>query len=151
MTFGMNTILPAASDATSDQASTKRRKSNEHFADLTGVLSALLDREGERALGSRWTSCRANPAGKRCSSAQSASIGYLLAVRADPVTWRLVLLPPEGARELLRERIERARAAVVAELARLIEQTYEPVGGRRSPDPELTASSMSALAITGPG
>jgi hypothetical protein len=64
----------------------------------------------------------------------------LRAVRTDPVTWRLVLVPPEGAPALLRERIAAARAAVVAQLA-------APVGPRAgSPDPELTARALSAMA-----
>ena len=72
--------------------------------------------------------------------------GYLAAVRSDPVTWRLILLPPEGAPEFLRDRVEQARAAVVAQLAELIARAYAPQGGQTSPDPELTASSLSALA-----
>ena len=35
--------------------------------------------------------------------------GYLRAVESDPVTWRLVLVPPEGAPGLLR-RADRRRA-----------------------------------------
>jgi hypothetical protein len=62
------------------------------------------------------------------------------------VTWRLILVPSEGAPEFLRDRVEQARASVVAHLAGLIAQAYEPHGGQTSPDPELTANSMSALS-----
>jgi hypothetical protein len=62
---------------------------------------------------------------------------YLQAVESDPVTWRLVLVPPEGAPSLLRERIAAGRAAVVGQLA-------GAVAG--SPDPELTARALSAVA-----
>jgi hypothetical protein len=75
-----------------------------------------------------------------------ALAGYLRAVRSDPITWRLVLMPPDGAPTFLHERIATARAAVVALLARLIENAFTPRGGQRSPDPELTAHSMSALS-----
>lgn len=119
----------------------------EHFSDLGGLLRALFDREGDRALG-QLTSFM--PHAGQCDDVTEvvlgALAGYLAAVRSDPVTWRLMLMPPEGAPEFLRARVAQARAAVVAQLAELISQAYEPHGGQRSPDPELTASSMSALA-----
>ena len=46
-----------------------------------------------------------------------ALTAYLEAVRADPDTWRLVLMPQEGAPRLLHERIAAGRAAVIARLA----------------------------------
>jgi AcrR family transcriptional regulator len=131
----------------------------EHFSDLSGVLHALLDREGGRALDQLESFMPGDSDATDVLDVLLATLtGYLEAVRSDPVTWRLVLMPPEGVPELLRERTEQARAAVVAQLARLIEQAYAPAGGQRSPDPELTASSMSALAdhwarlmLTAPG
>jgi AcrR family transcriptional regulator len=122
----------------------------EHFTDLGGLLSALLDREGGRALAQLVQFMPPVPAGPSAGDVldvlMGALTGYLEAVRSDPVTWQLVLMPPEGAPDFLRERIEQARDAVITQLAGLIEQTYAPAGGQRSPDPELTASSMSALA-----
>ena len=56
------------------------------------------------------------------------------------MTWRLVLMPPEGAPGLLGERIAAGRTAVVAQLA----QAIGPRAG--SPDPELTARALSAVA-----
>jgi AcrR family transcriptional regulator len=120
----------------------------EHFSDLGGLLDALLDREGARALA-QLESFLPGPGddpGQLLDLLLRALEGYLSAVRADPVTWRLILMPPEGAPEFLRARVEQARAAVVAQLAELIANAYEPHGGQTSPDPELTASSMSALA-----
>ncbi len=120
----------------------------EHFSDLGGLLDALLDREGERAL-SQLTSFMPQPGADPehlLDLLLRALEGYLAAVRADPVTWRLILMPPEGAPEFLRDRVEQARAAVVTQLAELIARAYEPHGGQTSPDPELTANSMSALS-----
>ena len=65
-------------------------------------------------------------------------------MRADPVTWRLVLMPPEGAPQLLRDQIRRGRDAVIAALAASVEQGASP--GHASPDPELTARMLSAVA-----
>jgi AcrR family transcriptional regulator len=120
----------------------------EHFTDLEGLLRALLDREGDRALA-QLASFLPGPNAEREEIIElllRGLTGYLDAVRSDPVTWRLVLMPPEGAPPFLHERIAQARTAVVAQLAALIAEAFEPRGGQRSPDPELTASSMSALA-----
>ena len=70
--------------------------------------------------------------------------GYLETVKADPVTWRLVLMPPEGAPEVLRDSITSGRDAVVAALAAIVQPGVTP--GRESPDPELTARLLSANA-----
>jgi AcrR family transcriptional regulator len=120
----------------------------EHFSDLGGLLDALLDREGERALSqlSSFMPRPGNDAEHLLDVLLRALGGYLAAVRADPVTWRLILMPPEGAPAFLRDRVESARSAVVSQLAELIARAYQPHGGQTSPDPELTANSMSALS-----
>jgi AcrR family transcriptional regulator len=123
----------------------------EHFRDLNGLLSALLDREGQRALG-QLTAVMSGvmpdaPSGGGVIEVLMAALtGYLQAVQSDPITWRLVLMPPEGAPEFLHERIAEARSAVVAQLARLVEHAFAGDGGQRSPDPELSAHSMAALS-----
>jgi len=72
---------------------------------------------------------------------------YLEAVRSDPDTWRLVLMPQEGAPASLRERIAQGRTAVVARLALAIGPGFGP--GGEPPDPELTARMLSAFADEG--
>jgi len=118
-----------------------------HFGDLDRLLAALVDREEGRAIAQLTailpTVAQAG-AGDRGELLLGALRGYLDAVRTDPVTWRLVLMPPEGAPAALRERIARGRAAVVAHLAGLIGPGFAP--GRATPDPELTARTLSALA-----
>ena len=69
-----------------------------------------------------------------------AQRAYLEAVVADPVTWRLVLLPQDGAPELLRDRIQEGRALIREALATLVRPALD------SPDPELTARMLQALA-----
>jgi len=61
-------------------------------------------------------------------------------VREDPGTWRLVLMPQEGAPRLLAERITAGRAAVVARLAAAIGPDAGLV------DPELSAHMLRAYA-----
>lgn len=128
-----------------------------HFGDLTGLFQALIDRQTERALGQLADVLPTDLAsGDPREQLLSGLRGYLNAVREDPETWRLVLMPPEGAPSSLHERIEAGRAAVVSQLAGAV----RPEDGARasSPDPELTARMLSAvsdeaarLVLTDPG
>jgi AcrR family transcriptional regulator len=106
-----------------------------HFDDLAALLDALVERETLRAL---LQLREVLPAG--VDDLIAAFEGYLEAVRSDPVTWRLVLVTPDGAPTLLRRRIAAGRAAVVEQLAAAV----GPRAG--SPDPELTARALSAAA-----
>jgi AcrR family transcriptional regulator len=114
-----------------------------HFRDLPGLLDALVKREGLRALGQLG---EVLPAALSESDPRERLVlalgGYLEAVRADPDTWRLVLMPPEGAPQVLHDEIARGRAAVVGQLAAAL----GPGAGAAAPDPELTARLLSALA-----
>jgi AcrR family transcriptional regulator len=116
-----------------------------HFHDLGGLLEAMLSRETTRAQAqltrilppSDWQ-------GSSREMLLGALRGYLEVVRADPVTWRLVLMPQEGAPEILHEQIGRGRAEVLAILAELVRPGLVP--GRAVPDPVLTARTLSTLA-----
>jgi AcrR family transcriptional regulator len=111
-----------------------------HFEDLGALLEALVERETLRALTQLGEFMPGELGDDPREGLVAALRGYLHAVESDPVTWRLVLVPPEGAPGLLGERIAAGRAAVVAQLAAAI----GPVAG--SPDPELTARALSAVA-----
>jgi AcrR family transcriptional regulator len=145
---GADGLHAVSIDRVAREAGISRPIVYEHFSDLGGLLHALLDREGKRALEQLTAVLPREPdaGGDVLDVLMEALSGYLRAVQSDPVAWRLVLMPPEGAPGFLHERIAQARAAVVALLARLIENAFAPRGGQRSPDPELTAHSMSALA-----
>jgi AcrR family transcriptional regulator len=106
-----------------------------HFRDLAGLLDALVARESARALGQLETVL---PSGDLLQALHA----YLEAVRADPDTWRLVLMPQEGAPRLLHDRIAQGRAAVVARLA----HSLAPGMSDEAPDPELVAHMLSAYA-----
>jgi AcrR family transcriptional regulator len=115
-----------------------------HFDDLPGVLEALVDREGARALGQLAEVLpRDLTSGDPGENLIAGLRGYLAAAEADPVTWRLVLMPPEGAPDVLRERVTAGRAAVLAQLAEAVGGGF---GAGASPDPELTARMLSTLA-----
>jgi AcrR family transcriptional regulator len=116
-----------------------------HFDDLPGLLEALTERESARALN-QLSSVLLRDLDKR-DPRQELLRGlraYLEAAHADPGTWRLVLMPPEGAPASLRERIAVGRAAVLAQLAEAVRAGFGR--GGESPDPELTAAMLSTFA-----
>ena len=129
-----------------------------HFGDLPAMLEAMVERESERALSQLATILPtelADSAGPR-EDLLGGLRGYLGAVSADPITWKLVLMPTEGAPASLREAIDSGRDAIVAALAEIVRPGLGP--GSESPDPELTARIVSAIAdesarllLTSPG
>jgi len=119
-----------------------------HFRDLPGLLEALIERETARALTQLVGVLPTDLAhGDPRATLLAGLRGYLEAVRADPATWRLVLMPPEGAPAILHDHIARGRAAVVEHLAAAVGPGWGP--GHESPDPELFARTLSAISDEG--
>ena len=119
-----------------------------HFHDLPGLLEALVERETARALAQLVSVLPGDLAhGDPRATLLAGLRGYLEAVSADPATWRLVLMPPEGAPPILHDHIARGRAAVVEQLALAVGPGLSP--GRASPDPELFARTLSAISDEG--
>jgi AcrR family transcriptional regulator len=117
----------------------------EHFGDLHGLLEALVEREMARALAQVSETELGDLTRGDPSALMLESLGtYLSAVAQYPMTWRLVLMPPEGAPELLRKSIVHGRGAVLASLTRAVRPAFTP--DRESPDPEMTARILSAIA-----
>jgi AcrR family transcriptional regulator len=115
-----------------------------HFGDLQGLLEALVERESARALAQLEAVIPTELGdGDPRATLLAAQRGYLEVVASDPDTWRLLLMPTEGAPAILRERITAGRTAVVAQLARAV---AAGLGQARSPDPELTAHMLSATS-----
>ena len=86
----------------------------EHFGDLQGLLEAALASEMDRATAQVTATelgdlSQSDPAEVMLESLRR----YLAAVTENPTTWKLVLMPPEGAPEILRKRIIQGRAAVL--------------------------------------
>jgi AcrR family transcriptional regulator len=117
-----------------------------HFEDLEALLEAMLEREALRALSQLGQILpQSLPQGPGRSGALLAALrGYLETIEADPVTWRLVLMPPEGAPRVLRDTVENGREGVVAVLAQVVGPGLAPENP--SPDPQLTARLLSSLS-----
>ena len=118
-----------------------------HFTDLPGLLEALVEREHARAIEPLAEVIPTEISGDPGEQLLATFRGYLEAVRAEPATWRLTLMPPEGAPEVLHEAIARGRAAVVEQLALALGPALPEA--EDPPDPELTAHMLSTLADEG--
>ena len=116
----------------------------EHFGDLQGLLEAVVEREMSRAFSQvSETALTDLTEGDHRELMLESLRAFLHAVRDHPSTWRLVLMPAEGAPELLRKRLARGRASVLAQLA----QAVRPImRASESPDAELTARVLSAIS-----
>lgn len=134
-------------DAVARAAGITRPIVYQHFGDLTGLLSALVDRESERAISQLRAMLPTDlSSGEPRELLVGALRGFLEAVQADPTTWRLVLMPAEGTPEALRERFVRERAAVTEQLAGAVDPYFTLGPSGASPDPELTARLLQAIA-----
>ncbi len=117
----------------------------EHFGDLTGLFQAVVAREMSRARAQVEESTLAGlDEGDPLELMLNSLRTYLTAVSRHPDTWRLVLMPPEGAPAILRQGIVRGRGAVLEKLIRAVRPGLTP--GNVTPDPELTARTLSAIA-----
>jgi AcrR family transcriptional regulator len=145
---GADGLHAVSIDRVAREAGITRPVVYEHFGDLGGLLEALLDRESERA-ATALTGLMSDQTERSSVAEQliAALAAFLEAVRADPVTWRLMLIPPEGSPRFLRERIDGARSAVLAQLTPMLGSETASLRGLSSPDPLLVASSIQALAV----
>jgi AcrR family transcriptional regulator len=117
----------------------------EHFDDLPGLLHALVAREMTNAQAQiAETELHDLSDGDPVELMLDSLRRYLAAVERHPNTWRLVLMPPQGAPELLRMSIARGRASVLDGLIDAVRPVLR--GDGEAPDPELTARILSAMA-----
>jgi AcrR family transcriptional regulator len=117
----------------------------EHFGDLPRLLKALVAREMQEALAQVSESALPDlTEGDSVELMIESLRTYLTAVEQHPNTWRLVLMPPEGAPESLRRSIVRGRGGVLKRLTQAVRPGLTP--GNQAPDPELTARTLSAIA-----
>ena len=115
-----------------------------HFRDLQALLEAVIAREGAKALAQVSETALADLSKGDSRTLMLESLeSYLHIVRDHPTTWRLVLMPPEGAPPLLRRRIEAGRRSV---LERLGQAVRPALAGRDETDAELTARVLSAIS-----
>lgn len=133
-------------DAVARRAGITRPVVYGHFGDLAGLLRALVDREGARAVGQLMELLPGDTGEDPAAILLGSLRAFLEAVRDEPVTWRLVLMPSEGTPEILRDRAATIRRAVTDQLAALTPRVLAGTDAPPPPDPELAALTMQAVA-----
>ena len=131
-------------DAVAREAGISRPVVYDHFRDLPGLLEALVEREAARSRAQLAAVIPAALGGDPRDALLDALRGYLEVAAADPDTWRLVLMPPEGAPESLRAHIEAGRTEAINALTAAVAPRL--ADGVVSPDPELTARTLSSIS-----
>jgi AcrR family transcriptional regulator len=114
----------------------------QHFDDLPALLSAVIDRATARAQQQVETTTLQSLDGGDARALMLESVrSYITVVSADPDTWRLVLMQPEGAPEELRRKIAHGRTQMLAAMTSAVLPILED-----AEDAELTARVLSAIA-----
>jgi AcrR family transcriptional regulator len=132
-------------EAVSARAGVTRALIYNHFRDLRELLEAVIDRETSRALAQVSETTLTNLSeGEPRELMIEALHAYLNAVRSSPTTWRLILMPPEGAPPTLHKKIADGRAAVLERLSRAVQPLTDK--GAEPRDAELTARVLSAIS-----
>lgn len=133
-----------SAEAVAREAGVTRAVIYQHFRDLRALLEAVVDRETSRARAQVSETALTDLSEGDSQELMLESLdAYLRAVCDHPSTWRLVLMPPEGAPEVLRHRIEAGRRSVLAQMTRAVRPALRRDNAN---DAELTASLLSAIA-----
>jgi AcrR family transcriptional regulator len=118
----------------------------DHFPNLARLLRALVEREERCALAQLEHVVPDDPGQLAPDAVLIAGVrGFLDAVVSRPATWRIILLPPEGTPEIVRELVETNRAGALDRIERLVRWA---VGHPELPanlDIELTARALRDL------
>jgi AcrR family transcriptional regulator len=121
------------------------------FPNRGELLRALLQREEERALRELATAIPFPPPTDPDPDdvLVDGIIAYLRAVAANPMAWRLILLPTEGMPDVVREHVDQGRAEVVRQLEALIAWGIQRRGGPTDLDVALAAQGLLAVGEHG--
>jgi AcrR family transcriptional regulator len=133
-------------EAVARQAGVTRPVVYDAFGDLDGLLLALIDREEEAALAPLLEIVGDVPAAGVDPDAflVEGLLAFLSAVKANPRTWRLVLMPPRGTSAELRQRIRRSRRLIAERITTLLDWGISQRGGPSGLDHPLLARLIVA-------
>ncbi len=133
-------------EAVARRAGVTRPVVYDHFGDLRGLLLALIERE-ERVALAPLLALMHDPPSQPADPGQMLVDGvtaFLEAVRANPRTWRLVLMTTYAQSLELRERFARSRRTIADRLAVLIEWGVAAGGAPEGLDHALAARLIVA-------
>jgi AcrR family transcriptional regulator len=132
-------------EAVAQRAGVTRPMVYDLFGDLQGLMLALIDREEMTALAPLLEIVGGEPGDVDPEQfLVDAILAFLRAVKANPRTWRFVLMPPRGSSGELRERIQRSRRLVAERVTALLEWGIARRGGPPGLDHALAARLIVA-------
>lgn len=116
------------------------------FDGLSALLYALLDRQERRALRQLQAAIPADLSAEHPDALIVGVVRHLAeTVAGDPLTWRPILLAPEGTPGPVRERIARDRELVRTRIVWLLEAGLQLRGGPEI-DTEIAAHALIGVA-----
>jgi AcrR family transcriptional regulator len=139
--FGAVTV-----EAVAQQAGVTRPVVYDMFGDLEGLMLALIDRAERTALKPLLAIVGGDPGDDVDPETflLESVMAFLEAVKSDPRTWRLVLMPPRGSSPELRWRIRRSRLLVAERVQALLDWGVPRRGGPAGLDHALAARLIVA-------
>lgn len=133
-------------EAVAQRAGITRPVVYDQFGDLQQLMLALIDAAEQTALAPLLRIVDVDP-GEQVDPEQflfDSVLAFLRAVKADPRTWRLVLMPPRGSSGELRERIRRSRRLIADRVTALLDWGVPRRGGPLGLDHGLAARVIVA-------
>ena len=119
------------------------------FDDRTTLLEAVIDRAEQTAMTQLAPAVPAVPAAGQPVDPDALLVSgltaFLTAVRDDPRTWQVILLPPEGAPPELQQRITDQRRVILRAMRDLVRWGLDQRGGPDI-DVDLFARSVQTLS-----
>lgn len=132
-------VYAATPNRIAEEAGVSRPVLYQQFGDLSALFVELVDREAKRAAAQF-----ADAVARLDGSAEPGPFGHvfegtLSAIDSHPATWRLFLLPPQGAPIELHDRLASAQAVVRRFLEQELRRHFPSL-----PEPEYTARMVQA-------
>jgi AcrR family transcriptional regulator len=133
-------------EAIAREAGVTRPVVYDHFPNLGRLLHALVEREESISLRQLEEVVPGDPGDREPIDLLAEGVkGFLEAVAARPATWRIILLPPEGTPQVVRDHIETNRARTQARIAKLVRWAVKRPEIPDDLDVELTARAIRVL------
>lgn len=134
-------------DAVARRAGITRPVIYSQFGDLAGLLEALSDREEKHVLAQIAKAIPLNVGEVHPDQVLvNALTTFLDAVQERPLTWKIVLTPPQGMPASLHDKVVERREAVIAQITPLIAWGITRRGGPSAVDHALFARALLVLA-----
>lgn len=134
-------------DAVAREAGISRPVVYDQFGDLEGLMEAFIADAEERALRAVGGALPSTDLDESPDELLGGAMrSFLEAVRADPETWRIILVPPEGTPPAVRARIEQRRGELAGDVAAILDGVVARRGILAGIDTRLFARILISMA-----